>query len=69
MQGHALPGTHIEIDVLQRLDADAALLVQDKGFAQVAHLHHRSVAGRIIELMHENAPCQHCRMEETSNWE
>ena len=54
---------------IHSLDADAALLVQDKGFAQVTHLHHRSVAGRMVELMHVNAPCQHCRMEETSNWE
>ena len=69
VQGHTFSGTHVKIDVLQRLDADAALLVQDKGFAQVTHLHHRSVAGRMVELMHVNAPCQHCRMEETSNWE
>ena len=69
MQGHTFSGTHVKIDVLQRLDADTALLVQDKGFVQVTHLHHRSVAGRMVELMHVNAPCQHCRMEETSNWE
>ena len=69
VQGHAFPGAHVKIDVLQRLDADAALLVQDKGFAQMAHLHHGDVASRMVERMHVNAPCQHCRMEVTSNWE